>query len=69
MKESCFCGRTGEVEDRMPVMDGDGKRALECPDCGHADYLSWLPDDTSLLLWEEATRRRETPAGRQRPAA
>ena len=69
MQESCYCGRTGDIRGRMPVMDGDGKRTLECPDCGHTDYLEWLPEETSLLLWEEATRRRESSAGQQRPAA
>ncbi|CAN5528163.1 hypothetical protein BH24ACT20_BH24ACT20_02670 [soil metagenome] len=50
MKESCFCGRTGDVEERTPVLDANGRRALECPDCGHADYLQWLPEEASLLL-------------------
>lgn len=61
MRESCYCSRTGDIRDRLPVLDGDGKRALECSDCGHADYLSWLPEETSLLLWDEAKRRREIP--------
>lgn len=69
MKESCFCGRTGEVEDREPVLDSEGRRALQCPDCGHADYLGWLPEETSLLLWEEAKYRREVLADERRPAA
>ncbi len=69
MKESCFCGRTGEVEERTSVLDANGRRALECPDCGHADYLEWLPEKTSSLVWEEARRRREVLDDEGRPAA
>lgn len=42
MKESCYCGRTGDVEDREPILDGGGRSFLRCPDCGHVDYLEWL---------------------------
>jgi hypothetical protein len=45
MLESCFCGRTGEFEDREPVVTRDGERALRCPDCGHLDHLTWLPEE------------------------
>jgi hypothetical protein len=31
MLESCFCGRTGEIEDREPLVTKDGGRALGCP--------------------------------------
>lgn len=68
MKESCYCGRTGEIEEREPILNADGRRALACPDCGHLDCLEWLADKASLLLWEEALRRRESQTGR-RPAA
>lgn len=51
MQEICYCGRIGEVEDRRPVTDTDGRPALQCPDCGHLDHLSWLPaDDRRRLL-------------------
>ncbi len=69
MKEACFCGRTGDVEDRLPVVDGDGRRALECPDCGHTDYLEWLPQESRSPILEEAERRREASANEGRPAA
>jgi hypothetical protein len=59
MREICYCGRTGELEDRMPVTDRDGRRALECPECGHLDHLSWLPEDA---------RQRVFAAGMERPA-
>jgi hypothetical protein len=31
MLESCYCGRTGEVEDREPVTNEDGGQAVEVP--------------------------------------
>lgn len=37
MQEARYCGRDGDIRDRAPVLDGDGRRVLECPDCGHAD--------------------------------
>ncbi len=55
MQEACYCGRTGEIEDREPVIDGDGRAALECPQCGHLDHLSWLQNPESAV--EEARRR------------
>lgn len=54
MLESCYCGRTGEVEDREPVVDDDGRRVLRCPDCGHLDHLSWLPEHARLQMFEKA---------------
>ena len=65
MQESCYCGRTGEIEDRKPVVDGDGRATLECPDCGHVDHLSWLPADARDRLFAEAERR--TYGGRKMP--
>lgn len=56
MREICYCGRVGEVEERMLVTDGDGKEALECPGCGHLDHLSWLPTDARDGLFEKARR-------------
>lgn len=60
MQEACYCGRVGEVEDREPILDGDSRWALRCPDeaCAHLDYLEWLPDEAGLLLWGEAKQRR-----------
>jgi hypothetical protein len=67
MKEVCYCGRTGEFEDREPiVIGGDGKEALRCPQCGSVDHLHWLSDDARQLVLEEAGRR--TRCG-QEPAA
>ena len=57
MRETCFCGRTDEVSNREPVLDADGKWALRCPECGHVDYLEWLSDEASLLLWGEAKQK------------
>lgn len=53
MKEDCFCGRVEDLENREPVLDGDGERALRCPGCGHLEYLRWLPDNIRLLVLED----------------
>jgi diadenosine tetraphosphatase ApaH/serine/threonine PP2A family protein phosphatase len=58
MREVCFCGRSGDVRDREPILDGDGRWALRCPSCGHPDYLQWLDEEAGLLLWGETRRRR-----------
>jgi len=74
MREVCYCGRTGEIEDPQPILDGDGRWALRCPNeaCGHLDYLGWLPDEAGLLLWGEAKQSRGTRhvhlSGRERAA-
>ena len=62
MLESCYCGRTGEIEDREPVTTGDGERALRCPDCGHLDRLDWLPEEARRHVFEEAVRRHPRAA-------
>jgi diadenosine tetraphosphatase ApaH/serine/threonine PP2A family protein phosphatase len=59
MRETCFCGRGGELEDREPVLDTRGYWLLRCPTCGHLDDLEWLTEEAALLLWGEARRRRE----------
>ena len=57
MRETCYCGRTGEIEDRKAVRDDDGREALQCPDCGHLDHLSWLPPEARDRTIAEARRR------------
>jgi hypothetical protein len=61
MKEACYCGRVGEIEDREPILVDGGIWALRCPidACGHVDRLAWLPEENRLLIWGEARRRRE----------
>jgi hypothetical protein len=54
MLEGCYCGRTGEIEDREPVATGDGGRALRCHDCGHLESLDWLPEEPGTT----SSRRR-----------
>jgi hypothetical protein len=68
MREVCFCGRTGRVQDRDPVLDAGSRWALRCPDCGHLDYLQWLSEEAGLLFWGEAVRRRESGLGRSHAA-
>lgn len=62
MQEICYCGHVGEVEDRKLVVDGDGRQALECLECGHLDHLSWLPEEARKSLLEEAGRRTRVAA-------
>jgi hypothetical protein len=61
MRESCFCGRNGELEDREPVLDARGRWLLRCPDCGYLDDLGWLTEEAGLMVWGEARHRREDP--------
>jgi hypothetical protein len=59
MREACFCGRIGEVENREPVTTATGETVLRCPEeaCGHTDPLEWLPEETRRLVVKEAARR------------
>ena len=57
MREACYCGRSGEVEDREPVVTGAGGQALRGPDCGHLDRLNWLPEDARRRAFGEAELR------------
>jgi hypothetical protein len=59
MRESCFCGRSDELEDREPILDAQGVWVLRCSDCGHLDYLTWLSEEAALLVWGESRRRHE----------
>lgn len=61
MRESCFCGRKGDLEDREPILDARGRWVLRCPDCGHLDDLGWLTEEAALMVWGEARRRHEDP--------
>lgn len=56
MTEVCFCGRTGDLTDRIPIVDGDGP-ALQCPDCGHVDRLRVFGETVRLRLWTRARER------------
>ena len=57
MREACYCGRCGEVEDREPVLRNGHTEALRCPRCGHLDPLPYLNDDARREAFEEAERR------------
>ena len=57
MRESCYCGRVGEVEDREPVWRDGRTEALRCPRCGHLDPLPQLDADARRGVFEEAERR------------
>jgi len=57
MREICFCGLVGEVEDREPVILEEDERALECPECGDIDRVIWLPAEARTDVFEEAAKR------------
>ena len=57
MRESCYCGRVGEVEDREPAYEGARVEALRCPRCGHLDPLPQLDDDARRGVFDESERR------------
>ncbi|HEV2743554.1 MAG TPA: hypothetical protein VGV91_10385 [Rubrobacter sp.] len=57
MRESCYCGRVGEVEDREPVLRDGRTEALRCRRCGHLDPLPWLDAAARHSVFEEAERR------------
>lgn len=44
MREVCFCGWAGDLEDRLPLQLANGDWRLVCPGCGHVDLLLWLPE-------------------------
>jgi hypothetical protein len=58
MLESCYCGRTGEIEDREPVAAGHGGPAIRCPDCGHLERPGWLPEEARRRAFGEAESRQ-----------
>ena len=58
MKESCFCGRVGDLEDRTPVKDGESYQALRYPKCGHLDRLEWLPEEARPSVLQEDHGRK-----------
>jgi hypothetical protein len=60
MTEACFCGRTGHLTDRIPVLDDEGV-GLECPECAHVDRLTVFPAPVRLQLWTEAKAREAWP--------
>lgn len=67
MMEACYCGRSGELEDRKVVVDAECKEALQCRMCGHTDDLSWLPRELRAEILAAARNRdRES---HQAPAA
>ena len=58
MRETCFCGWSGDLEDRAPAYLGDGAWGLACPGCDRPDDLAWLPAATAQLALAEARERR-----------
>lgn len=57
MREDCYCGQRGDVEDREPVGSNGRIEALRCPRCGHLDLLPYLDAVARREMFEEAERR------------
>jgi hypothetical protein len=57
VRESCYCGRVGEVEDREPVWRDGRTEAFRCRRCGHLDALPYLDAAARRSVFEEAGRR------------
>ncbi|MBA2344432.1 MAG: hypothetical protein H0V83_05070 [Rubrobacter sp.] len=57
MMESCYCGRSGELEDRKVVVDAARKEALACRMCGHTDDLEWLQPGLRAEIFAAARNR------------
>lgn len=62
-REVCFCGWSGEIEEREPVYAGDGEWGLTCPNCGHLDRLENWPEAARRWTLTEAARRRASISG------
>jgi hypothetical protein len=58
LRECCFYGRDGELEDREPVLDALERWLLRCPERGHLDDLGWLTQEAALMIWDEAPTGR-----------
>ena len=59
MREVCFCGWSGDVEDRLPMYLSDGDWGLVCPACGQVDLLLWLPEAARRATLREAVSRQD----------
>ena len=66
MREACFCGRVGEIEDREPVSLDGGERALRC-ECGHLERVAWLSGENRKEVFEEKPSRGRRDAGSRMP--
>ena len=60
MREVCFCGWHGALEERDLVYAGDGEWGLECPGCRHLDRVSWLPAHLRDDIFSTAHHRQRT---------
>jgi hypothetical protein len=58
MYEICFCGWSGDLEDRVPVYAGDDEWALACPHCGHRDRAEWMPAAVRKVVFDAAFQRQ-----------
>ena len=69
MSEVCFCGWSGEFEDKVLVHVESGGGSLACPRCGRVDALSWLSPAQREALLASARQRCATAIVTARVAA
>lgn len=58
VRQECFCGWNGEVEDQRVIYVGDDELALECPRCGRQDRLLWIPELAREAVFRVAIERQ-----------
>ena len=58
MREFCYCGRYGDIEDRDLVFGLKGDIGLRCPRCGHVGALGWQSPQEQAAVWTEIQRRQ-----------
>ena len=57
MREVCYCGHAGRLENRLPVVGERGRGALRCRECRHIDHLLWFSEEGRSKVFEEAGHR------------
>ena len=69
MLEACYCGRTGELEDRKPVTDGDGREAPRVSPVRAPGPSLLAPGPDSRVRGGEAPSARASGLGGVGPVA
>jgi hypothetical protein len=56
--EVCFCGWSGDFEDKELVLVAEGLCGLRCPRCGRIDALDALPPTARTAMIQAAIERQ-----------
>jgi predicted SnoaL-like aldol condensation-catalyzing enzyme len=57
MREECFCGWHGAIEEKVSVHLESDVGAVACPRCGRLDALTWLPSSHREALLQAVRDR------------